>query len=66
LAKKSKNYLFGEDFMTCQLGFGNSLRPIKIFVGKESGSLWYLWDEENQKPAPIEKASLSGYISRDE
>jgi hypothetical protein len=48
--------------MNNQIGFGNSLRPTRIFVGKESGSLWYLWDEENQKPIPIDKASLSGYI----
>jgi hypothetical protein len=44
------------------LGFGTTLRPKRVFIGKESGCLWYFWDGEKQQPSVINESSLSGYL----
>jgi hypothetical protein len=44
------------------LGFGMTLRPKRVFLGKESGCLWYFWDGEKQQPIVINESSLTGYL----
>jgi hypothetical protein len=44
------------------LGFGATLRPKRVFIGKESGGLWYFWDGEKQQPSMIKESSLTGYL----
>jgi hypothetical protein len=46
------------------LGFGNSIQPKIVFVGKESGCLWYQWNREDDKAIPIAARSLTGYLRK--
>jgi hypothetical protein len=46
------------------LGFGMTLRPKRVFIGKESGCLWYFWDGEKQQPLVINESSLTGYLRK--
>jgi hypothetical protein len=45
-----------------QLGFGESYKPIRIFISKLSGSLWHLWDAQKLEPIAIQHSILTGYI----
>jgi hypothetical protein len=48
--------------MNATLGFGGSPRPIRIFIGKEVGALWYFWNSDKNEPIAINESSLTGYI----
>jgi hypothetical protein len=41
------------------LGFGDSPKPKKVYIGKDAGTLWYFYD---QKPIAITAQSLTGYL----
>ncbi|MGL6339698.1 MAG: hypothetical protein ACRC80_11230 [Waterburya sp.] len=46
-----------------KLGFGNTLRPKRIFIEKDSSSLWHFWNSESQQKEPILHAALTGYLT---
>lgn len=50
------------DALTGRLGFGGSPWPVRVFVNRTNGGLWYTMQDD--KPQPIPQQSLTGIIER--